>query len=221
MAIKRFFAKYAVFSGRASRSEYWWAYLFTTVVSWILSIPAAVWLSQVFSKVIQWMIDSFEASNKSSVPEPEISAPGALTIVFIALAAIWGLAILVPQLAITWRRLHDGGFSGLWYLLVLVGPGSIVIFIFTLLPSKPEGVRFDAPGSGAHILPEVPAYPPPTQPYAYGQPAGYPPAPYPAAGYPAPGSAPAPGQPPAQPPAPYAWQGEPPQAPQAPQPPQA
>ena len=31
-AVRRFFAKYADFSGRASRSEYWWWYLVTVIV---------------------------------------------------------------------------------------------------------------------------------------------------------------------------------------------
>ena len=35
-------AKYAVFSGRASRSEYWWFYLFTLLMSWGASIVGAV-----------------------------------------------------------------------------------------------------------------------------------------------------------------------------------
>lgn len=35
-AIKTCFSKYATFSGRATRSEYWWWALFTAVVSWIL-----------------------------------------------------------------------------------------------------------------------------------------------------------------------------------------
>ncbi|MBR2863319.1 MAG: DUF805 domain-containing protein, partial [Bacteroidaceae bacterium] len=35
-AIKTCFSKYATFSGRATRSEYWWWALFTALVSWIL-----------------------------------------------------------------------------------------------------------------------------------------------------------------------------------------
>ena len=33
--------KYATFSGRASRSEFWWFWLFTSMVSWGSSIVAA------------------------------------------------------------------------------------------------------------------------------------------------------------------------------------
>ena len=37
-AVSRFFSKYAQFGGGASRSEFWWAYLFYAVVTIILSI---------------------------------------------------------------------------------------------------------------------------------------------------------------------------------------
>ncbi len=39
-AIKRGFKKYATFSGRAGRSEYWWWALFTFIVSVVLLVPA-------------------------------------------------------------------------------------------------------------------------------------------------------------------------------------
>lgn len=36
-ALESFFAKFTTFSGRASRSEFWWNYLFWIIVSWITS----------------------------------------------------------------------------------------------------------------------------------------------------------------------------------------
>ena len=47
-AVKRAFAKYATFSGRASRSEYWWFFLFNMIVSLVLTIVFAP-LSAVYS----------------------------------------------------------------------------------------------------------------------------------------------------------------------------
>ncbi|MBD5237037.1 MAG: DUF805 domain-containing protein [Bacteroidales bacterium] len=41
-AIQRAFNNYCNFSGRASRSEYWWFQLFTTLVSWVLSIIGVI-----------------------------------------------------------------------------------------------------------------------------------------------------------------------------------
>ena len=40
-AIARFFKKYATFSGRASRSEFWWFFLFATVIYLVLNIAIA------------------------------------------------------------------------------------------------------------------------------------------------------------------------------------
>ena len=65
------------------------------------------------------------------------------------LTSIVSLATFIPQLAVTWRRLHDSGKSGLWWLLNLTGIGSIVVLIFMCLksdrdnqygPRKVEGV---------------------------------------------------------------------------------
>ena len=62
------------------------------------------------------------------------------------LAAVWFLAVIVPSLALTVRRLHDANFSGWMYLLVLIPfVGGIILLVFTLLDSKPEGQRFDVP----------------------------------------------------------------------------
>ncbi|GAA4769782.1 DUF805 domain-containing protein [Citricoccus nitrophenolicus] len=42
------------------------------------------------------------------------------------------------------RRLHDAGFSGWTYLINLIpGVGSLIILVFTLMPSSPAGIRFD------------------------------------------------------------------------------
>jgi uncharacterized membrane protein YhaH (DUF805 family) len=41
-AIKTCMGKYATFNGRASRSEYWWFYLFTLLLTWGGSLVAAV-----------------------------------------------------------------------------------------------------------------------------------------------------------------------------------
>lgn len=93
-AIKLAFAHYADFKGRSRRSEYWWFFLFDTIVSGVIS---------------------------AIVPD---------------LALIWTWVVLIPNLAITARRLHDTGKSGwfyLWILLPLVG--QIIVLIQLLQDS--------------------------------------------------------------------------------------
>jgi uncharacterized membrane protein YhaH (DUF805 family) len=54
-------------------------------------------------------------------------------------SGIYTLAILVPGIAVSVRRLHDTGRSGWWLLIGLVPfVGGIVLFIFTLQDSKPD-----------------------------------------------------------------------------------
>lgn len=125
-AVNRFFKKYATFTGRASRSEYWWVVLFLGLINIVFSIIFAV------------AGGSMTMAADGSVPTPSGAA-----IAVIVIWSLFALAVLVPGIAVTIRRLHDGNFSGWFYLLTFVGL-SIVVFILTLFDSKPEGARFDA-----------------------------------------------------------------------------
>lgn len=61
------------------------------------------------------------------------------------LLPLFGLAIIVPSIAITVRRLHDPDRSGWWYFISCVPfVGGIILLVFTLMPSDPRGARFDA-----------------------------------------------------------------------------
>lgn len=128
-AIKRFFAKYADFSGRASRSEYWWWLLFAAIVGIVLEgLTLALGLP-----------GSTVAADGSSQPGPGFWVAGIL-------AFAWIVATIVPHLALIWRRLHDANLAGPFFFLAFVPlVGSIIVLVFTLLPSKPEGARFDRP----------------------------------------------------------------------------
>ncbi len=93
--------KFAVFSGRARRKEYWMFILIDIIVAAILSI-----------------IDG---------------AAGVSLLV-----PIYGLAVLIPSLAILSRRLHDTGRSAWWILICLVPfIGQIVLIIFAIFDSQP------------------------------------------------------------------------------------
>ena len=127
VATKRFFKKYATFSGRASRSEYWWWTLAAVAVSIVLNI-----------------IIGAGSTSSSLGSTPEL---GPAAIFGYVLLGIWGLATFVPSLALSVRRLHDGNFSG-WLLLLMLIPflGAIAVLVFMILPSNPAGQRFDQPG---------------------------------------------------------------------------
>ena len=59
------------------------------------------------------------------------------------LGFIYNLAVLVPSLAVTARRLHDTDRSG-WMMLIALIPlvGAIVLLVFMCLDSKPGENRF-------------------------------------------------------------------------------
>ncbi len=57
--------------------------------------------------------------------------------IFTVLYVLYALALLLPNLAISIRRLHDIGRSGWWYLLNFVPfIGWIILLVFYVLPSK-------------------------------------------------------------------------------------
>ncbi|MDR1634870.1 MAG: DUF805 domain-containing protein [Bifidobacteriaceae bacterium] len=190
VAVVRFFKKYATFSGRASRSEYWWWQLVTTIVSTVVSLPVWIWLIRAIEPLSEWLTDVADSSTYSySTPslEPYLQdlEPGGLFMISVIGSVVWSLGTFIPGIAVNWRRLHDAGFSGAFWLLNLVNFG-IVPLIMCILPSKPQGARFDADFTGfASGAPG--AY---GQPTGYGPPGGYTPPGYAPPGYGAPGYAP-------------------------------
>lgn len=55
------------------------------------------------------------------------------------LNGLYSLAVLLPSLAVTVRRLHDTGKSGWWLLISLIPIiGAIILLVFTCLDSEPE-----------------------------------------------------------------------------------
>ena len=101
--------KYATFSGRARRSEYWWWYLFVTIVF-----------------VVAGILD-----NAIGLTYSDLTIGGG----WIATIAI--IVFLIPNLAVSVRRLHDTGRTGWWLLIGLVPViGFFVLLYFFVLDSE-------------------------------------------------------------------------------------
>lgn len=123
-AIVSVFKNYATFEGRASRSEYWWFQFFQTVL-YLLVVVAG------FLPVLL---------NPPPVTEPKPTA----IVAAVVLLLLW-LAFFIPSIAVFVRRLHDINLSGWFYFLTVIpGFGFTFAVVFGVLPSNPEGVRFDA-----------------------------------------------------------------------------
>jgi len=100
--------KYAVFSGRSRRKEYWYFSLFNLLITIVLAV--------------------IDGMTGTLIAEANIGLLG----------GIYALALLIPFLAVSVRRLHDTDRSGWWLLIALIPLiGAIVILVFTLQDSKP------------------------------------------------------------------------------------
>ncbi len=116
--------KYATFSGRARRKEYWLYTLFISIVTGVLiglAGPTGEW--------------------GNPAADPETLGFGNETVAMVL--GVFLLAVLLPSLAVTIRRLHDSNRSG-WWLLISFVPlvGSFVLFIFYLLDGTAGDNRF-------------------------------------------------------------------------------
>jgi uncharacterized membrane protein YhaH (DUF805 family) len=75
----------------------------------------------------------------------------AVSRVFGVLVAIYGLALVVPSVALGIRRLHDTGRSGWWLLFSFVPfVGGITVFVFQCLDSTPGTNRFGPSPKGGY-----------------------------------------------------------------------
>ena len=137
-AVKRAFQKYATFTGRASRGEYWW---------WILGYS-------IIFVVLYALTLGLGLANAA-----QTGKFGAAGIPFAILTVIFVLATIIPNISITIRRLHDAGYSGWFLLFNIVGLG-IITTILCILPTSPNAAQYGPPapqGYGPGYPPQPPA----------------------------------------------------------------
>jgi len=116
-AVGSCFKKYATFSGRASRSEYWFFFLF-----------------QIISNFIAGMLDKTVLQDYSYTYyiANHVQHAGLLSIV------LW-VAFLLPGFAVYFRRLHDVNRSAWWYLIAFTIIGAIFPLFYWLFCKGTEG----------------------------------------------------------------------------------
>jgi len=117
--------KYAVFDGRAQRKEYWFFNLFSVLVVILLVI-------------LGMMTGTFDEERGVGIFD-----------------SVYGLAVLLPSLAVSIRRLHDTGRSG-WWLLVALIPllGAIALLVFMVMDSEAGDNQFGPNPKGVPALPD-------------------------------------------------------------------
>jgi len=118
-AVKTALTKYATFNGRATRPEYWW---------WILAMIILFTVLGLIDGAVIAPLLGFEAF------DPEAGQP----VSFIA-----SLGLLLPNLAVSARRLHDTDRSAWWLLLGLIPViGTLVLLVFYVLRGTDGPNRF-------------------------------------------------------------------------------
>ncbi|NLC70306.1 MAG: DUF805 domain-containing protein [Desulfuromonadaceae bacterium] len=101
--------KYAVFSGRARRTEYWMFFLINLLIAIGISLVEGI-----------------------------LGSPGVV-------GSLYSLAVVIPGIAVSMRRLHDTGRSGWWLLIGLIPLlGAIVLLVFMVQEGNPGPNQYGA-----------------------------------------------------------------------------
>jgi uncharacterized membrane protein YhaH (DUF805 family) len=98
------------FSGRASRSEFWYFVLASAILG---AIVGGIEL----------------ATGLISIENPNATGP---------LSSILNLLLAIPSISVTSRRLQDYGYSGWWQLSYITVIGIFVVLIWCMLPAKED-----------------------------------------------------------------------------------
>ena len=103
--------KYAQFSGRARRSEYWLFFLLMVI-------------AEIVYFALLGAVGGFSPNGPSGAA---MAVMGIFSLAF--------LGVIIPGLAVSFRRLHDTDRSAWWLLISLIpGIGGLVLLVFCLLP---------------------------------------------------------------------------------------
>jgi len=121
--------RYRQFEGRANRREYWMFQLWNTVfILAALIVDHALGIASI---------------NMSTVGAEIMIGP---------LTMVYGLAVVIPNIALACRRLHDIGRTGWLQCVAFVPFVGIVVLVFYGLPGQAEANKYGpVPGAPAQV----------------------------------------------------------------------
>ena len=121
-SVRRVLSRYATFSGRASRSEFWY---------WVLAIVIVMFIFRTIDATIIAPLLGFKPF------QPQAGQP---------LSMLLTLALIIPNIALGVRRLHDINRSGWWTCIAFVPfIGFAVLLYFYIKPGDAAENKFGAP----------------------------------------------------------------------------
>ena len=115
-AYKNFFKGYADFTGRSTRSDFWWVWLMNS----ILFLPLYIFWFQM-------------ALNDTEETDP------ILGVAIISVYMILAIVLFTPSLAVKVRRLRDAGLHWAFIFLHFVPMGGIALLVLLAMPTKEVG----------------------------------------------------------------------------------
>lgn len=135
-AISTCLGKYASFTGRASRAEFWWFILFYIILQVIANALDFALNLRVFRVAPETV------TVEGSTFVLQSTGVGILSTVLI-------IVLFLPLVSVAVRRLHDTDRTGWWWWLgVLCCIGTIVLIIFWASPGTPSENRYGPPPTG-------------------------------------------------------------------------
>lgn len=117
-SISTCFSNFANFQGRARRSKFWWFFLFSSVILFVVQV------------LLAFAPDGFPDSTAFAVTA----------------SSIIGIVLLIPFYAVDARRLHDTRKSGWLQLLVLIPcAGAIILYVLWAQAGSEVDNQYGAP----------------------------------------------------------------------------
>ena len=116
-AYKKFWKGYVDFEGRSTRSDYWFVYLVNVLITFAYFL-----LQAVFGGLVAVTESSFLA---------------VISLVLLLIFFAYGIAAILPGIAVTVRRLRDAGYN--WpYIFISLIPfvGPIIFIVLLCKPTK-------------------------------------------------------------------------------------
>lgn len=152
--------RYADFSGRSRRKEFWLFQLLNLIVIAVFFGPIyRVMIGNMMAQATMGQDGTFAGAASSGFQFGDHP----IAVAFGAIGLIWVLFVFIPSLALIVRRLHDRDMSGWWYLgfvvlamIPLVGLVASIAFLVVMCLDGTQGTnRFGADPKGGGTNPEV------------------------------------------------------------------
>lgn len=140
------FKRYAEFTGRSRRREFWMFQLFNVVITLLIFVPATM----IAPSTSNSQVRSGDAGFSASANFQTDFAGNPVSMALVSIYGVYVLAALVPGIALTVRRFHDQNKSGWWYLALAV-PSLIpflglipafALLVFMIVPGTDGGNRY-------------------------------------------------------------------------------